>query len=567
MKILAPITVAIILGIGLIACGGGGSSSTTPTPTPTPTPTATSLTITGSAIKGTFDDALVEVFQIDNLSLALASARSDSMGSYSLTITDSVGNPINGYFLVKVSVDANTSMICDAVVCGSVDRAGVTPSADIMGIELSTLVYTTGNNVSNANVNVITSLATETLLASVAANFNIDFASMSQPYFVGLQERASLVIGDLFGLNLDSTNVFTAGILDASVSANLPNNNATLASLSLTNAAFSGISADTSSNETLGITISSYMDEVKSLVAFLAADSLASIPAETQVKLADVQIQISSIVDNIHSAVNSETNSTIDINQLPASVDLANMSNSMANVIEGYKGVTDNLITGSNAISSAGLVASYDFESYTNGGLLRDFSSSANDGIVTTTNEAEGLFGTARDFTLLTDMVDLPESESFSLEGNFTIATWINVTRLGLHQHVFSCDDMFVLWMTESNQYRLADTQGNGITTTAGTVTSDEWHSVVGVFSGSRGDSLTTDNIKIFIDGVQSPGTLENAWSPASLRETDACFIGGTRSGDAAHQALQLEAIVDELQVYSRPLSEEEIRIHATRKP
>lgn len=232
---------------------------------------------------------------------------------------------------------------------------------------------------------------------------------------------------------------------------------------------------------------------------------------------------------------------------------------------QSYTGISSKTPTGSEAISSDGLVAAYDFESYTDDGRLRDFGPFGNHGKVERTNERDGLFGRARVFTDLGDVVDLPEEPSFALEGPLTVAAWLRITTPGLHAHIVNCDDMYVLWTTTQDQYRLADTQANGITTKPGTVQTDGWHSVVAVLEATRGDRLTNDNIRLYVDGMALEGTLDPTWAPGALREGDGCLLGASKQGSAGHQRLQFEGVLDEVLIFGRALTDAEVSAFSRR--
>ncbi len=232
---------------------------------------------------------------------------------------------------------------------------------------------------------------------------------------------------------------------------------------------------------------------------------------------------------------------------------------------DNYQGISDQTPTGSSAISADGLVAAYDFETYTNDGMLKDFGPFQNHGKVQQTQETDGLFGKARIFKTLEDVVDVPENDSVNLPGPLTIAAWVKLNTPNLHQHIYSCDDIYVLWTTTGNQYRLADTQANGLTTEKDTTPLGAWHSVVAVLAATEGDALNNDNIKIYIDGQEIEGGTGPVWGPATLREADGCLIGAAVSGSPAHQNLIFDGVLDELHVFSRALSETEIQIYSTR--
>jgi hypothetical protein len=229
-----------------------------------------------------------------------------------------------------------------------------------------------------------------------------------------------------------------------------------------------------------------------------------------------------------------------------------------------YAGISENWPTGSSAILATGLVAAFDMETNTGDGLVRDFSGHGHHGTVRRTDLTAGRFGQARVFTTVDDRIDLPETAAFDLDGPLTVATWVLVRSVGLHQHIFACDDKFALWVTPQNQFRLGDTQGNGFSTLPGSVESDTWYSVVAVLYATRGDSLTDENIEIWVNGAPTEGTADPTWSSTVLHPTDACDVGfESHQGNAARQRRPFVGIIDELLVFNRVLTPHEIRAHA----
>ena len=156
----------------------------------------------------------------------------------------------------------------------------------------------------------------------------------------------------------------------------------------------------------------------------------------------------------------------------------------------------------------------------------------------------------------------LPDNGTLNLSGEITVAARVKISTPGLHQHLFACNDLFVLWLTEDNQYRFADTLGHGVTSTNAVpqVEKGEWHSVVTVLSAQKGDVLNPNNIKIYVDGVQLAGQYESHWAPGNLAPANACVIGGTRTGGQSHQDLPFEGVLDELLIYGRSWSAKEVR-------
>jgi hypothetical protein len=239
-----------------------------------------------------------------------------------------------------------------------------------------------------------------------------------------------------------------------------------------------------------------------------------------------------------------------------------------------YLGISDTQPTGSPSISRDRLVAAYDMETLTEDGKLKDFGANNNHGTIHQTTVVKGIFGKARRFSTVSDYIHLPENPTFALDGPLSIATWVRVHRLGLHQHMLACDDKFALWITPENNIRFVDTLGNGFQSVGGVAT-EIWYSIVGVFKGKAGDILSGDNIAVFINskpvegaalGRPREGSSNKIWSPGALHEKDACYIGfESHQGEPTHQKLQFEGDIDELLIFSRALTLSEVEVHARR--
>jgi hypothetical protein len=232
-----------------------------------------------------------------------------------------------------------------------------------------------------------------------------------------------------------------------------------------------------------------------------------------------------------------------------------------------YRGISARYPTGSPAISLDGLVAAYDMATVTGDGRLQDFSGQQHHGTTRQTTLVPSIFGKARQFSTLDDAVDLPETPALALDGPLSLALWVRVDQLGLHQHLLACDDKFTLWITEDNHWRFADTQEHGFEA-VDELASATWYSVVAVFYGTAGDVLTADNIAVFVNGQPVAGQVFGQWSPGVLYAQDACYIGFEfHQGDPTHQTLPFVGAIDELLIFSRALTASEIAAHARPHP
>ncbi len=186
-----------------------------------------------------------------------------------------------------------------------------------------------------------------------------------------------------------------------------------------------------------------------------------------------------------------------------------------------YLGISEHYPTGSPAIGLDGLVAAYDMATVTPDGHLHDFSGQQHHGTLHQATLVPGLFGMARQFATTDDAVHLPEHPTMALDGPLSLALWVRVDRLGLHQHLLACDDQFTLWITPDNHIRFTDTRGHGVQAVDGLATAT-WYSLVAVFHGTAGDVLTDDTIAVFLNGQPVDGPSADGALVGSMPRTPA---------------------------------------------
>ncbi|HUF76317.1 MAG TPA: LamG-like jellyroll fold domain-containing protein, partial [Longimicrobiales bacterium] len=239
-------------------------------------------------------------------------------------------------------------------------------------------------------------------------------------------------------------------------------------------------------------------------------------------------------------------------------------------------GVSESAPAGHPGVSTDQLVASYDLSSLTPAGLLRDFSGNDLHGTITGTTPVAGVRGGARDFRgrvrdgRVADMVELPAQPVFDLDGPFSVAAWFYFYKQFQHQHIVACNDKFTLWITEQDHMRFANSRGDYAEMTV-RVSPNEFHSVSAVFRGTVGDVIDDSTVEIWIDGVRqlpleygSDVTDPPVWRDGILHPTDACHIGfESHQGQAAHQLQPFYGVIDEVIVFGRALTPEEVALLA----
>jgi hypothetical protein len=340
MKNLLKSTLAVVVTVGLSACGNDDYKP------PLEPPVPTKLDLTGSITKGALISAKVQIYRASDtgfttpLTTDPVDIQTDDKGDYTATVVDASGNAIVGSLVVNITTDDDTQMRCDAAVAcadGTL-RGELIPTSEIAGLSLSTItlatVDTSGASVPiDADINTFTTMATDAVLAQVTANPAIQIDTLGAAGFVALQKNASVVVGTLLGVDLSTTNVFdikivdstdtvafTAAAVDAGAGASLTN------TLTLINSSFAAITGE--ANSTISDTINNYVQKV-AVVSVTAAvaianeeDVTAALAANTDAQAAyaavtGVQTEISDKVAETKAAVEVESNNVIVSDVVP----------------------------------------------------------------------------------------------------------------------------------------------------------------------------------------------------------------------------------------------------------
>ncbi|WP_019026762.1 hypothetical protein [Colwellia piezophila] len=339
MNKLVKTTLAASIALALTACHND-KKETPPPPPPEPT----TLDIAGGAVKGSLAFATVNVYAASDTEKAILLATTQTLenGDYSVQIVDESGAAIMGTFLIEVVADEDTTMICDASVCGDLVYGDTIPFGELLGLTLSTISYTDGSAI-DADVNSLTTMATDTILSAAAIEgTGLDLATISAEDFLAVQQDSSEIVGALLGVDLSATNLFTIDIVDAFNADTVSTTDSIVATLTLINASLTSLTVTDGS--TLADEIVGYLDAIEEITAVLLADPEADLGSgETAAALATVnatQEQISQEIVNIAVAVDlkSEGDPLPPLEEVPTEVDEDALGDIIGDIIDGTGG-------------------------------------------------------------------------------------------------------------------------------------------------------------------------------------------------------------------------------------
>ena len=200
-----------------------------------------------------------------------------------------------------------------------------------------------------------------------------------------------------------------------------------------------------------------------------------------------------------------------------------------------------------------GLVAYWSFDEGT-GNTVYDLSGNGNHGTIHGATWTQGKFGKALSFDGVDDYVDCGNDESLNITDEITIEAWVKragdfpTNNIGniVWRHNYGARTGYRLFAYTNGRVRFAVGNGSNIYY-AGTgyplSTIGEWVHVVGVFDGSY--------VKLYINGQFN----DEVQFSGSFVEADCNLL-------ISQGAETFNGTIDEVRIYNRALSEEEIRYH-----
>ena len=185
-------------------------------------------------------------------------------------------------------------------------------------------------------------------------------------------------------------------------------------------------------------------------------------------------------------------------------------------------------------------------------GTIVDYSGEGNNGTTYggVTYGAEGKFNTALEFDGVDDYVEVPDSDSLDITDEITIETWIKLKNTGKNYIV----DKFHEWGLKVTDYKqtvtffIADQSPVDFVTTE-TISLNTWTHIVASYDGT--------NRRIYFNGVEVKSDTPSGSIGTS---TGSLFIGNYGGG-----GFSFDGKIDEVRIYNRALSAEEILDHYKR--
>ncbi len=142
--------------------------------------------------------------------------------------------------------------------------------------------------------------------------------------------------------------------------------------------------------------------------------------------------------------------------------------------------------------------------------------------------------------------VSIPHDDSLDITGPITLEAWVYI-KSEVRQTFISHSQQYVLWMKDNGGIRFADTHGHYVDTDPlPSKYLNTWIHIAAVFSGHAGDTVSSSNAQIYINGQPMGAHWGGTWSPQPTTST--VTFGNKFNG-----------YMDEVRILNRALSPDEI--------
>ena len=193
------------------------------------------------------------------------------------------------------------------------------------------------------------------------------------------------------------------------------------------------------------------------------------------------------------------------------------------------------------------------------GMIAKDASGHGNDGTIYGATWTTGISGKALRFDGSNGYIEVPDSSSLYQTQGITVEIWIkssNVNRR--YPNIFNKgtphDLSYVLRLYDvyaQPSFQIQTLNGYKEIHSSETLTNNKWYHLVGTYDGS--------SIKLFVDGALKA---EDRWSGNIVTNNHALVMGTA----PAEKGYEYQGLIDEVAIYSKALTPEEIKAHYNAK-
>ncbi|PIQ71344.1 hypothetical protein COV87_03925, partial [Candidatus Roizmanbacteria bacterium CG11_big_fil_rev_8_21_14_0_20_37_16] len=172
---------------------------------------------------------------------------------------------------------------------------------------------------------------------------------------------------------------------------------------------------------------------------------------------------------------------------------------------------------------------------------------------------ATGKYNSSLEFDGTDDYINIGSSASLSMTGPVTQSAWIKLNSIAVQKVIIGAETQYNLQVSRNStgDISVVDGAGHGCITNGNAISStSNWYHIVGIFSGTTTQTVTTSNCLIYVNGIlQTSSVLGTPWSPSTLSSFN---IGNW--ANTAGTTYKVNGQIDDVKIFNYALTANQVK-------
>jgi len=172
---------------------------------------------------------------------------------------------------------------------------------------------------------------------------------------------------------------------------------------------------------------------------------------------------------------------------------------------------------------------------------------------------ATGKYNSSLEFDGTDDYINIGSPASLSMTGPVTQSAWIKLNSIAVQKVIIGAETQYNLQVSRNStgDISVVDGAGHGCITNGNAISStSNWYHIVGIFSGTTTQTVTTSNCLIYVNGIlQTSSVLGTPWSPSTLSSFN---IGNW--ANTAGTTYKVNGQIDDVKIFNYALTANQVK-------
>jgi len=172
---------------------------------------------------------------------------------------------------------------------------------------------------------------------------------------------------------------------------------------------------------------------------------------------------------------------------------------------------------------------------------------------------ATGKYNSSLEFDGTDDYINIGSPASLSMTGPVTQSAWIKLNSIAVQKVIIGAETQYNLQVSRNSTGDISVVDGAGhrcITNGNAISSTSNWYHIVGIFSGTTTQTVTTSNCLIYVNGIlQTSSVLGTPWSPSTLSSFN---IGNW--ANTAGTTYKVNGQIDDVKIFNYALTANQVK-------